>query len=197
MVRVVPERQSEMDVYVDGRILRSDGEVLELEVTVQDSTGKTWYTRQYEGIASKYAYDNSIRSLGEEPFQGVYNDIANDILQYRQKLEGGEIANIRTITELKFARQFSPEAFNDHIEVDRRGRYVVKRLPAETDPTLERIRVIKQRDDMFVDTLQDYYIAFENDMEDPYREWRRMSYEETLALRQLRAEASDMSENDM
>ena len=43
---------------------------------------------------------------------------------------------------------------------------------------------------MFVDTMQDYYMSFEGDMERPYREWRRMSYEETLALRQLRAEAN-------
>ena len=43
---------------------------------------------------------------------------------------------------------------------------------------------------MFVDTMQDYYVSFEDDMEKPYREWRRMSYEETLALRQLRNEAN-------
>ncbi len=43
---------------------------------------------------------------------------------------------------------------------------------------------------MFVDTLQDYYVSFENDMEDPYREWRRMSYEEIMILRQLRGEAN-------
>jgi hypothetical protein len=91
---------------------------------------------------------------------------------------------------LKFARQFAPDAFNNHIETDRNGNYVIKRLPAENDPTMERIRKIRQRDNMFVDTLQDYYISFEGDMEKPYREWRRMSYEETLALRQLRDEAN-------
>jgi hypothetical protein len=190
VVRVVPEKQSEMDIWLDGEILRSDGEFLELRITVTDSSGKTWYTKDYEGIASKYAYDSSIRSLNEEPFQGVYNDIANDLIRYRQKLKPEEVYTIRKITELKFARLFSPEAFNDHIETDRRGNYVIKRLPAENDPTLERIRKIRQRDNMFVDTMQDYYISFEGDMEQPYREWRRMSYEETLALRQLRNEAN-------
>jgi hypothetical protein len=190
VVRVVPERQSEMDVWLDGIILKSDGEVLELQVTAQDATGKSWYTKKYSSTTSKYAYDNTIRSRNEEPFQGLYNDIANDLYLYRQRLKPAEIANIRTITELKFARQFSPEAFGDHIDVDRRGIYSIKRLPAENDPTLERIRKIRQRDNMFVDALQDHYMTFEQQMETPYREWRRMSYEETIALRQLRNEAN-------
>ena len=190
VVRVIPEKQSEMDVWIDGEILLSDGEALELRITVTDSTGKTWYTKNYEGVASKYAYDSSLRSLNEEPFQGVYNDIANDLLRYQQKLKPEELHTIRTVTELKFAREFSPDAFSDHIEENRRGHYVIKRLPAENDPTLERIRQIRQRDHMFVDTLQDYYVSFENDMEEPYREWRRMSYEEIMSLRQLRGEAN-------
>ena len=190
VVRVVPEKQSEMDIWIDGEILNSDGEVLELRITVTDSSGKTWYVKDYSGIASKYAYDSSIRSYSEEPFQGVYNDIANDLIVYRQKLKPEDVLTIRKITELKFAQQFSPEAFSDYIETDRKGNYIIKRLPAENDPTLERIRKIKQRDNMFVDTMQDYYMSFEGDMERPYREWRRMSYEETLALRRLRAEAN-------
>jgi hypothetical protein len=190
VVRVVPEKQSEMDIWLDGQILKSDGEVLELKINVSDSSGKEWYSKNYKGIASKYAYDSSIRSSTEEPFQGVYNDIANDLIKFRQKLSSDEIITIRKITELKFAQQFSPEAFSNHIETNKRGIYVIKRLPAENDPTLERINKIRQRDNMFVDTMQDYYISFESDMERPYREWRRMSYEETMALRQLRGEAN-------
>lgn len=190
VVRLIPGRQSEMDIWIDGQILKSDGEQLELRIRVQDSSGKTWYAKDYKGIASKYSYDNSIRSRSVEPFQGVYNDIANDLLIWRQKLKPGDVATIRTITELKFARQFSPEAFNDHIQADSKGVYSIKRLPAANDPTMERIRKIRQRDYMFVDTLQDYYTSFETRMEQPYREWRRMSYEETIALRQLRNDAN-------
>jgi len=190
VVRVVPERQSEMDVWVDGEILQSDGEVLELKVRVQDSSGKTWYTKTYSDVASKYAYDNTIRARSQEPFQNLYNQIANDLFLYRQQLDTAEIENIRTITELKFARRFSPEAFDEHIEQDRRGHYVIKRLPAENDPMFERIRRIRASDNMFVDTLQQYYSSFAEEMDQPYREWRRMSYEETLALRQLRNEGN-------
>lgn len=190
VVRLVPGRQSEMDVWMDGEILKSDGEQLQLRVRVQDATGKTWYTKDYNSTASKYAYDNSIRSRGVEPFQGLYNDVANDLYIWRQKLKPAEISTIRTITELKFAKQFSPEAFSDHIEANNKGIHSIKRLPAANDPTLVRIREIRQRDNMFVDTLQDYYTSFAQSMDQPYREWRRMSYEETMALRQLRNEAN-------
>jgi hypothetical protein len=53
VVRVVPDRQSEMDVWVDGRIIQSDGEFLKLAITVQDSSGKVWFTKNYEEEASK------------------------------------------------------------------------------------------------------------------------------------------------
>ena len=44
VVRVIPDRLSEMDVWVDGEILKSDGENLWLQVTVEDATGKRWFS---------------------------------------------------------------------------------------------------------------------------------------------------------
>lgn len=189
IVRVIPQRQSEMDVWLDARILQSDGETTELEVSVQDSSGKPWYTRKYTGVASKYSYDTSL-SKGTEPFQGLYNEIANDLLQHYQGLKADEIATLRTITELKFARRFSPAAFDDHLGSDKRGILYVKRLPADNDPVLMRTRQIRDRDFMFVDTLQEYYTSFARQMEVPYREWRRAYYEEGQALREVQSQAN-------
>ena len=42
---------------------------------------------------------------------------------------------------------------------------------------------------MFVDTLQGHYTGFAEDMYTPYQEWRKASYEETVALRELEAES--------
>lgn len=190
VVRVIPDRKSEMDLWIDGEILKSDGEMLAVNVKVQDSSGRVWYTRKYEETASKYAYDGTISSRQKEPFQGLYNRIANDLLLFRQQLTMNEIKTIRTITELKFAREFSPDAFNDHIASDSKGRYVIMRLPADDDPILQRIRKIRERDYMFVDTLQDYYGSFTRQMDNPYFEWRRQSYEETVALRELRNQSN-------
>ena len=189
IVRVIPDRQSEMDLWVDAEILQSDGETLRLDVTVSDATGRTWYTRKYEEIATKYAYDIR-RGSRQEPFQGIYNRIANDMMAYRHLLSSADVTTIRTVTELKFARRFSPEVFADHLQDDGKGHYSISRLPAANDPLLQRINRIRERDYLFVDTLQDYYASFVQKMEDPYRSWRSESYFETMALRETRRSAN-------
>jgi hypothetical protein len=190
-VRVVPEGMANTDVVVNGRILNSDGERLELEVTVEDSTGQRWFTREFSGLASKYAYSSkTARSVLQEPFQDVYNRIANDIAAYRGGMGGDEVAHLRRITELRFAESFSPESFGGTLSQDRQGIYQIQRLPAADDPMLDRIRRIRERDYLFVDTLQEYYGGFARQMKDPYQEWRRQSYTEAIAYRELRREAT-------
>jgi hypothetical protein len=188
IVRVIPDRQSEADVWVDAEILTSDGETMELMVTVTDSSSASWYRKKYTGTVSKYAYDTAL-TKGAEPFQGLYNDIANDLLQHYQGLSADEIAALRMITELKFARQFSPEAFDEHLGADKQQHLYVKRLPAENDPVLMRVRQMRERDYMFVDTLQEYYASFARQMDLPYREWRKAYYEEGQALREVQAQS--------
>lgn len=189
VVRVIPDRQSEMDLWVDAEILKSDGETLELDVKVADATGKTWYTRKYKETASKYAYDLR-RGIRQEPFQGIYNRIANDMLAFRRQLSSDEVLTIRMTTELKFARHFSPEAFSDHLADDGKGHYTIVRLPAENDPQLEWIRKFRERDYVFVDAIQEFYGSFVLQMEEPYRSWRSESYFETMALKETRRSAN-------
>jgi hypothetical protein len=54
-----------------------------------------------------------------------------------------------------------------------------------------RIGTIQQRNHVFVDTLQGHYDNFSGSMAGPYNEWRRLSYEETVALRELKSEAQN------
>ena len=189
VVRVIPDRLSEMDVWVDGEILKSDGENLWLRVTVEDSSGKRWFSKKYTEVAGKYSYDDTTANRND-PFQKIYNQIANDMLAYRSLLDANEISNIRTIAELKFARDFSPEVFHDYLGLDDKDRYYVKRLPAANDPNLRQVRQIRERDYIFVDTLQQYYASFVNQMEAPYREWREAFFLESKALKEVRSEAN-------
>ena len=188
VVRVIPDKQSEMDVWVDGKIIKSDGATLELDITVSDASNSKWYSKRYKQEVSKYAYDRN--SNKNEPFQNLYDEIANDMLLYYRKLNTEQISNIRTISQLQFAKRFSPEAFSDYIDTDNKGRLTVKRLPAKNDPLLERIETIRERDHLFVDTLQDYYANFNRQMEEPYLEWRRAYYEEGEALREVNSQAT-------
>lgn len=189
-VRVVPDGHDSVDVLVRGEILQSDGEILLLRVTVEDASGRQWFDEIYEGLASKYAYERRPGlSPDSDPFQGVYNKVANDMLAYREKLTDQQLSDIRTIAELRFATDFSPEAFSGHLGKDEDGRYQIARLPAANDPMLQRIRRIRERDYLFVDTLQQYYGNFVRDMDVPYQEWRKQTYAEVIEMRDLRRSA--------
>ena len=191
-VRVIPNEQSAVDVTVSGVILQSDGESLVVDVTVRDATGRQWFQKEYRELASRYAYDPK-RGERIEPFQGLYNKVANDILTYRRTLAEADVRNVRLVSELKFARSFSPDAFGEHLSQDKQGQLTIKRLPSENDPMLNRIRNIRERDYLFVDTLQDYYGTFVKEMEAPYQEWRRLSYREVMAVRDLKKEARNQT----
>src|SRR5690606_11246063 len=69
------------------------------------------------------------------------------------------------------------------------GRYEVVRLPAANDPMMARIRGIRERDYLFVDTMQEYYSNFVMQMERPYQEWRKQPYAEVVSMRDLQRTA--------
>lgn len=189
VVRVLPNETTTMDVYLHGQILQSDGEGMIIKVTVRDSTGLLWYTKEYEEHISKFSYEATQRQAND-PFQVIYNNIANDLLAWRKaNLTNQKIARIRTISELQFARNFAPEIFNEYLRVNNRGITEIVRLPADNDPSLARIREIRQRDNLFVDTVQEYYANYAREMRVPYDSWREQSYEATMELDQLEASA--------
>lgn len=189
MVRVLPTKNSTMDIYVHGQILLSNGEGMILKVTVTDSTGRQWYSREYEEHISQYNYEQTQRQ-SHDPFQVIYNTIANDLLEFRSRGIGdSEIRNIRTVSELQFAANFAPDIYSSFLTTDNRGITSVARLPAENDPTLARIRDIRERDNLFVDTVQDYYATYAREMRAPYDAWRQMSFRETMALEEAERSA--------
>lgn len=188
-VRVIPGRETVVDLYVSGTILHSDGERLELAVTASDSSGKQWLAKTYKEVASVYAYDQR-RSQTRDPFQGLFNRVVNDLLQARSGLPAGSAETLRTISELRFARDFAPEAYAQHIQENRKGELEISRLPASNDPIMERIQRIRERDYLFVDTLQEHYDTFQRRMDVPYQSWRAESYYEVIAARQLKRQST-------
>ena len=188
-VRVVPDSAQFTDILVTGQILHSDGEHLALAVKVIDARGIRWIDKTYEGTTSRYAYD-SPASANRDPFLLVYRQIANDMLAVFNNTPGRDRIAIRQVAEMRFARNFAEDAFADYLTQDKSGTYRLQRLPAENDPMLERVRTLRQRNYVFVDTLQGYYTGFSEEMYTPYQEWRKLSYDEVVAQRELQAEAN-------
>jgi len=187
-VRVLPRPTHAVDVVINGKILHSDGESLAVDVWVEDATGKRWFAKKYEALSSKYAYDESTPK-DFDPFQAIYKDLSDDLLEYRKTLSPEEITIIRRTAEMKFAQDFAPDAFGDYIAVDNNGDFALKRLPAKDDPMLERVRKVREREYLFIDTLDEYYESFHRDMYTSYQNWRRATYDEAIAYKELKAQA--------
>jgi hypothetical protein len=183
-VRVIPEPSEAVDLTITGKILLSDGERLQAKIKATDSRGRTWINDTYEDVASKYSYDR----VNEDPFQDFYNDIANDLLKVRSRMDQSDIAEIRETSRLKYANDLSPDAFGQYL--DQRGkRTAVKQLPSEDNAMLARVDRIKQREYLFIDTLDDYYGKFYREMKPSYNEWRHATYDEAVRLRMMQEQA--------
>jgi len=185
LVRALPKDNLGLDVYVTGLLLESNGEVVRLQISAKDSTGREWFSKEYDQRASAYAYNPEVNLPGD-PFQATFNEIANDLFNFRSSLTGQELLNIRSVSKVLFARDFVPDAFNSFVETDEFGQLSLTRIPADNDPMMQRVERIRSRNDLFLDVIQDYYRAFNNKMDAPYQEWRKLSYKEVLYSRQLK-----------
>ncbi len=188
--RVVPASVNSFDITVDGLIVESSGAHLKLQVTARDATGKVWFAkREYEGLADTRAYKDGYNA-DRDPFENVYVAIANDLLAARTARPGAELANIRRVSELRFAADFAPVAFSQYLAKNpKTGEYKVLRLPADDDVLVQRIRQIRERDYGMIDTVSENYAAFSERLEDPYTNWRRYTYDEIIAEEKLKAQA--------
>ncbi len=188
-VRVVPRGATIVDLQVSGTILESTGKDLRLHILARDSSGKSWLDREYDDGADARAYSDEEDEILPKPFQNLYNRIANDLLRARQKLKPARLEALPVITRLRFASDLAPATFEDYLKTNRKGLYTVQRLPADGLPMMERILEIREREDLLVDSLTDHYSDFYTRMIESYGSWQGLSYQEQLALQELRRKA--------
>lgn len=187
-VRVIPDENAAADLVVKGEVLESNGEHLILKVEVVDAAGNIWMSKVYEAEATEKTYKDNV--MGEkDAFQDLYNSIANDMAAYKGKLSTEDIKTIRTISKLKFATDFAPDAFDNYLIKNKDNTVSINRLPADDDPMMERLLRIRERDHMYVDTLNEYYETFYTEMWPQYEEWRKANFIEQTARREIKRKA--------
>ena len=188
-VRVVPAANA-VDITVSGTILKSNGKRLEVAIAVVDSRGKQWLKEEYKREARVSAYTKKRGAVEHpDPYQYLYNEIANDILEKRRKLDAEDTQQVRLLSQLKFAVDLAPTSFEDYLKVHKKGRYSIKKLPALDDPMMARANNIRERDYMFIDTLNQYYANFYATMGEAYDGWRAISYQDQDAMDKARRDA--------
>ncbi|NIA01438.1 MAG: hypothetical protein GWP13_01515, partial [Planctomycetia bacterium] len=187
-VRVVPRGTEGGEVLVQGVILESDGERLELKIIALDASGREWFSSTYEAEVTLQAYKDA-EPGGYEVFQALFNAIANDLAVYRATLEPDDILTVRRIAELRFAGDLAPDVFTGYLQRSAKGQFTIVRLPATDDPMVRRVSAIRERDFLLIDTLNGHFDNFYQSMQEPYVQWRKTRLEELESLRAIQREA--------
>ena len=186
-VRVIPA-ESDTHIQLNGIITHSDGERLSLDIEAYDSRGVQWFEKSYSEVLTPAEY-RGLSPGDKDPFQDLYNTIANDLAEYRNQLSVDDVREIQQISELRVAQDMAEDAFAGYLSRDKDGLYSLVRLPVEDDPMLRRVRAVQVRDDMLVDTINSYYEVYYNDLWQPYGDWRKLYSEELVALKEVEKQA--------
>jgi hypothetical protein len=187
-IQVVPAETNSVDLMVKGKILESNGEHLVLEIDVIDASQKRWFKKTYSAKAAEAYYSGNTQGE-KDAYQDIYNAIANDMARYKMKLTAAQIKNVRTVAKLKFAQEFAPDAFDGYLKADDKKQLSVNRLPAENDTMMERLLQIREREYMYVDTLNQQYEGFYTEMWPAYENWRQLNLTEREAIKKIKREA--------
>jgi hypothetical protein len=188
MVRVMPKESVNADVVVKGKIIESNGERLVLQVEARDATGRLWFNKKFGADATETSYAQ-LQPGQKDPFQDLYNALANAMAEQREALTPEQVRNIRTVSKLRFAEEFAPDAFGRYLTADWKDITKVNRLPADDDPMMKRLMSIRERESMFVDALNGYSENFYNGMWPSYENWRKTNLTERVAMAKVKRDA--------
>ena len=186
-VRVSPDARATGDLYVIGAIEKSDGQDVKIAVEAVDIGGKRWMRKRYRHRVKEYFWRDP-RNRGEDPYQPVFDEAAGDVAKLVMKRSSEELATLRQIGEIRFARTFSEETFAGYVE-ERGGRVTLTGLPDRDDPMLARIRAIRVRDGLFMDRMQTHYEGFARRTDTSYAAWQEHSLTEVKARNKARGKA--------
>jgi hypothetical protein len=184
-VWITPKETTAADLSVVAKILHSDGDYLRLVVTAKDSTGRVWLNGERYEVSTAAGAFNRQRFPELDPYQDAFNSIANDLAEAAADLSGRDLLDVRTVTGLRYAADVSPDAFTGYVAEGRNGLYTPNRLPAAGDPMFDRTQRIRQRERLFLDTLDQHYAQFSAEAMPSYDSWREYSREEAIEIREL------------
>jgi hypothetical protein len=188
VVRVLPEAEEASELLVTGKILHSDGLGLAVQVQARDATGRQWLNKTYVDQTTEQDYPVA---AGDDPYADLYRQIANDLLRYKQQLDKRQLGAIRQVGVMRYAAGLSEEAFGSYLEQGADGIYTLVRLPADGDPMMARVERIRNQQHLFIDTVDEQYVALYEEMAPTYHLWRQYGREQALYRKDYEARASN------
>ena len=192
IVRVVHSADVRLPLLIEGKILRADGAVLELALTLRGADGRLLLDRTYrdEAEVSDYPVDT-----GADPFDDVYRAIANDVQAALAALTPGQRDTLRRLALMRFAASLAPATFSRFIDSDARGRYSLASFPADDDPMLRRLERLRRQDELFIDSVDEQYGDLRDEVAQSYALWREYAFELQRYGESYRATAAGRKSN--
>ena len=187
-VWVLPEKSEAIDLIVSGRIEVSNGLDVSIRIGVWDITGKEWVNKVYSSTIAQSSYSKR-RDLTQDPYQNIYNKIANDLVQIKQDLKQQELQRINEIGDIRFAAELIPGVYKDYLTKNKKNIYEAVRLPDNEDSMMQRDYNIQEREFLLLDTLNEYYAQLYENISQPYENWRKLSREDMITYEELKKSA--------
>jgi hypothetical protein len=180
-IRVTPDKTATGDLYVLGKIEESNGQEISIEIEVIDISGKKWLAESFEHEVSP-AFHRNQRNAGMDPYDPLFAEAAAAIIAELSKHSLQELEDLHYLADLRFGANFSESTFKQYMKADD-GKFTLVSKPSDEDPMLQRVRAIRVRDQLFVDSLQDNYAGFSQQMNESYLMWQEQSLLEMQAER--------------
>ncbi|QJB56888.1 hypothetical protein [Pseudodesulfovibrio sp. zrk46] len=183
-VRVTPDATATGEIYVQGKILESNGMDVEIEITVTDISGHKWFSKKFSYEVDETFFATA-SNKGKDPYEPVFVEAAQYIVEELKDQDAKRAEDLQRLAKLRFGANFSEAYFAEYIE-EKRGKVYITAYPDSEDAMLNRLEAIRYRDQMFVDGLQDNYRAFNDKMNESYTVWQESALNEQIALAEVR-----------
>ncbi|HIF19132.1 MAG TPA: hypothetical protein EYQ72_01445 [Gammaproteobacteria bacterium] len=187
-VWVLPEKSEAIDLIISGRIEVSNGLDVSIRIGAWDITGKEWVNKVYSSTVAQSSYSKR-RDLTQDPYQNIYNKIANDLVKIKQDLKQQQLQRINEIGDIRFAAELIPGVYKDYLTKNKKNIYEAQRLPDDGDSIMQRVYNIQEREFLLLDTLNEYYAQLYENISQPYEDWRKLSREDMITYEELKKSA--------
>lgn len=187
---VSPGEVQSADLFIDAAILASDGHSIALLITARDSTGRVWMKDTIEYSTEPFDY-SSAKWPERDPYDAIFNHVANRLVEVRNELSPSEQKQIRMVSQMRFASDLAPDAFENYLARNADQELYVQRFPAENDPTYQIIRQLQGTELEMLSHIEDYYDHLNQGVWDPYTTWREQFRQLSIEMEQYRVDAQN------
>ena len=208
-VFVSPNIEPSADLYLMGRIDRSNGEDLNLSYDLVDATGAKWISKgRSKGRRPESDLDRPVNP-GRDPFQGVYRSVALDVQgalvkkakqhakelaraeQRRQRGKTAKLTVLEQVTlvrDLDFAQSFAPSEYGGMLKV-KGDRWQLVGMPEATSESWVYLQQMQAREGIFTHRLTEHYADFAQRMQADYELWQEDAFPAARSARLAREAA--------